>query len=406
MQNQRRATLVRDRTLVSQQVVDAPLRRVIFKIHVWVGLAAGLLIVLLGISGSALVFRADIERWLVSDWLTVPIQSARYNLDDAVSRALRDHPERELSKVLVPAAADESIEVVLQLRNPPTLKAADLISIYVDPYKLEILGERRRASGVIWCLQDFHYALFAGELGLKINGVAALALLILALSGPVLWWPGPGRWRYALHITRGPRAARWRNLHGLIGIVSWVAIALITLTALYFAFRGTATAALTLASGAATVVPPAVLQDAATDPSRSAPLALAPLTTLVRAAREAEPTARFDELRPARTPQRPASLSFRLPGDTVPGRHRMFLDPTTGAVLRVDRFNSLDAGGQLFANMAPWHFGRFGGRLSQWLWFVVGLVPAMLLGSGLWLWIRKRRNRIVNTPTPSSAAHQ
>ena len=121
MQNQRRATLARDRTLVSQQVVDAPLRRVIFKIHVWVGLAAGLLIVLLGISGSALVFRADIERWLVSDWLTVPIQSARYNLDDAVSRALRDHPERELSKVLVPAAADESIEVVLQLRNPPTL---------------------------------------------------------------------------------------------------------------------------------------------------------------------------------------------------------------------------------------------------------------------------------------------
>lgn len=395
MQSQRRATRARDKAAVSQQVTGAPIRRVIFRIHVWVGLSAGLLIVLLGISGSALVFRADIERWLVSDWLTVPIQSARYSLDDAVTRALRDHPERELSKVLVPAAANESIEVVLQLRNPPTLKAADLISIYVDPYKLEILGERRRASGVMWWLQDFHYALFAGELGLKVNGVAALALLILALSGPVLWWPSAGRWRSALQINRGPLATRWRNLHGLIGVVSWVAIALITLTALYFAFRGAATAALTLASGAATVVPPAVTQGAATDANRSAALTtLAPLTALVRAAREAEPTARFDELRPARTPQRPASLSFRLPGDTVFGRHRMFLDPATAAVLRVDRFESLDAGGRLFANMAPWHFGSFGGRLSQWLWFVLGFVPAMLLGSGVWLWIRKRRNRI------------
>jgi LPXTG-motif cell wall-anchored protein len=85
----------------------------------------------------------------------------------------------------------------------------------------------------------------------------------------------------------------------------------------------------------------------------------------------------------------------------------MFLDPTTGIVLRVDRFESLDAGGRLFANMAPWHFGSFGGRLTQWLWFVVGFVPAMLLGSGFWLWLRKRRSGPVNSPaTPSHDARQ
>jgi uncharacterized iron-regulated membrane protein len=383
------------------------MRRFVFQAHLWTGLLAGLLIALLGLSGSALVFRADIERWQVSDWLTVPPQGERHSLDEAVARALREYPERELSKVLVPEAAHESIEVVLQLRNPPTLKAADLISVYVDPYRLQILGERRRAAGGMWWLQDFHYALFAGEPGLKINGIAALALLVLALSGPVLWWPGSGRWRHALKVRRRPAAARWRDLHSVGGIVSWLAIVLITLTALYFAFRGTATAALTLASGAATVAPPAILQDTATGPGRDAPPAFAPLSTLVRAAREAEPTARFDELRPARTLQRPASLSFRLPGDTVPGRHRMFLDPTTGIVLRVDRFESLDAGGRLFANMAPWHFGSFGGRLTQWLWFVVGFVPAMLLGSGFWLWLRKRRSGPVNSPaTPSHDARQ
>ena len=373
------------------------MRRVILKIHLWVGLVAGLHIVLLGLSGSALVFRADIERWQVSDWLTVQLQDKRFSLDEAVAHALREYPERELSKVVVPATAHESIEVVLQLRNPPTLKAADLISIYVDPYSLRILGERRRAAGIMWYLQDFHYALLAGELGLKINGIAALALLALALSGPVLWWPGLDRWRSALHIRRQPAAARWRDIHGVSGIISWLAIMLITLTALYFAFRGTATAALTLASGAASVAPPAVLHRPATESSRDAPPAFAPLSALLQNARQAEPTARFDELRPARTLRRPASISFRLPGDTVPGRHRMFLDPTTGTVLRVDRFESLDAGGRLFASMAPWHFGSFGGRLTQWLWFVIGLVPTMLLGSGFWLWLRKRRGSPVNS---------
>ncbi|MEY3975769.1 MAG: hypothetical protein RLZZ33_824 [Pseudomonadota bacterium] len=382
------------------------MRRFVFKIHVWVGLVAGLHIVLLGLSGSALVFRADIERWQVSNWLTVQLRDERFSLDEAVAHALREYPARELSKVLVPATAHESIEVVLQLRNPPTLKAADLISVYVDPYSLRILGERRRAAGIMWYLQDFHYALLAGELGLKINGIAALALLALALSGPVLWWPGSGRWRSALNIRRQPAAARWRDIHGASGIISWLAIMLITLTGLYFAFRGTATAVLTLASGAASVTPPAVLYHPATESSRDAPLTFAPLSVMLQNAREAEPTARFDELRPARTLQRPASLSFRLPGDNVPGRHRMFLDPTTGTVLRVDRFDSLDAGGRLFASMVPWHFGSFGGRLTQWLWFLVGLIPAMLLGSGLWLWLRKRHSGLVNSPaTPSPDAH-
>lgn len=378
------------------------MRRLIFKLHLWVGLVAGLHLVLLGLSGSALVFRADIERWQVSNWLSVQLRDERFSLDEVVAHALREYPERELSKVLVPATAHESIEVVLQLRNPPSLKAADLISVYVDPYSLRILGERRRAAGLMWYLQDFHYALFAGERGLKINGIAALSLLALALTGPVLWWPGPGRWHSALNIRRRPAAARWRDIHSVSGIISWLAIMLITLTALYFAFRGTATAALSLASGAATVPPPAVLQHPATESGRDAPPAFASLSALVQKAREAEPTARFDELRPARTLQRPASLSFRLPGDTVPGRHRMFLDPTTGTVLRVDRFESLDAGGRLFANMVPWHFGSFGGRLTQWLWFIVGLVPALLLGSGLWLWLRKRRSGPANSPATNA----
>ncbi len=384
------------------------MRRAFFQVHLWVGLVAGLLIALLGVSGSALVYRADIERWQVADWLTVPVVGERRSLDEAVARALREHPTRELSKLIVPADASRSIEIVLQIRKPPTLKAADLISVFVDPYTLEVLGQRRRAEGVMWALQDFHYALFAGEPGLKVNGVAAIALLILALSGPVLWWPGRGRWGHALKVRRGPPAATWRDIHAVAGVVSWLAITLITLTALYFTFRGTATAALTLATGAATVPQPTVSQPAArasASTSASAPasapttgmtetLAYATLDAVVNAARAAEPTAEFDELRPARSVQRPASLSFRLPGDTVFGRHRMFLDPTTAAVLRIDRHQSLDAGGRLFANMVPWHFGTFGGRLTQALWFVVGLVPALLLGSGLWLWLRKRQRKL------------
>jgi len=325
-----------------------------FQEHLWSALVAGALIALLGLSGSALVFRGDLDRWSVSQWSSVAPRGAVHSLDEAVARALREHPRRELARLVVPPSAT-------------------------------VLG---------W-IQDFHFALFAGEPGLKVNGVAALALLLLALSGPVLWWPARGRWSHAFKIRRGPAAATWRDLHAVVGVVSWAAILLITLTAIYFAFRGTATAVVTLASGAATVAPPKIER-----PAAASQPAFASLDALVAAARRAEPTAHLDELRPARTPERPASLSFRLPGDSVVGRHRLFLDPVSATVLRLDRHDSLDFGGRVFANMAPWHFGSFGGRVTQWLWFVVGLVPALLLGSGLWLWWRKRRRRAVARAKP------
>jgi uncharacterized iron-regulated membrane protein len=381
------------------------MQRALFQVHLWVGLAAGLLVALLGVSGSALVFRGDLERWSTSDWSTVPVRGERHSLDETVGVALRRLPGRELARLVVPPEAASSVEVVLQLPKPRNLAAADLVSVFVDPYTLEVLGARRKADTLLGQLQDFHYALFAGEPGLKVNGVAALALLLLALSGPVLWWPARGRWKQAFTVRRGPPAATWRDLHALAGVVSWGALMLITLTALYFAFRGTATAVVTLASGAATVSPPRISRpamppagpDGGADPAAVATAAAAPafasLDALVAAARRAEPDARLDELRPARTPERPASLSFRLPGDSVLGRHRLFLDPLSAEVLRIDRHESLDFGGRVFANMAPWHFGSFGGRITQWLWFVAGLVPALLLGSGGWLWLRKRRRR-------------
>jgi uncharacterized iron-regulated membrane protein len=45
------------------------MRRFLRQIHLWVGLVAGLVIVALGLSGSALVFRAELERFAARDWL-------------------------------------------------------------------------------------------------------------------------------------------------------------------------------------------------------------------------------------------------------------------------------------------------------------------------------------------------
>jgi uncharacterized iron-regulated membrane protein len=233
-------------------------------------------------------------------------------------------------------------------------------------------------------LQDLHYALFAGEPGLKVNGIAAFALLGLSLSGPLLWWPGWRRRRDALRIRRRPLTAQWRDLHALSGVLACIALALISVTALYYAYRSSATTLLTLVSNPERATPPKVPVPADGEQPAS-------LQRLLEAAQFAVPEARWDELRASRGGTSPASATFRMPGDRVVGRHRLYIDPYRATILRIDRYDELHAGARLPANMGPWHFGTFGGRVTQWLWFAFGLLPAFLFGSGYWLWRRRAR---------------
>lgn len=359
------------------------MKKLLLTLHTWAGLTVGLLVAMVGVSGSALVFRADIEQWQERHWNQLVPTARPLPLEQVIAIAAARMPEREVVRVVLQQQPREAIEVLLQTRGARNLEEADLIGIFVDPYRGEILGERARARGWVWWLQDFHYTLFGGERGLRVNGVVAAALLGLAITGPILWWPGWRNRRLAWRIRARPAAARWRDLHAISGVVACVALLLIGLTAIYYAYRSTAIATIALLAGTSGL--PAPVAPPPADGAKPAPA-----SRLVEAALTAAPRARLDELRPSRRTGMPAVVSFREPGDFVFGRHRMYLDPTTAAILRIDRHHSLPLGARIVGNMAPWHFGSFGGRLTQWLWFAIGLLPAGLFATGWWLWWRKR----------------
>jgi uncharacterized iron-regulated membrane protein len=70
-------------------------------------------------------------------------------------------------------------------------------------------------------LLDLHDNLLAGETGRKVNGFGALAVLAVAATGLVIWWPGIKTWRRSLTLHRGVGWKRqtW-HLHSVIGFWS------------------------------------------------------------------------------------------------------------------------------------------------------------------------------------------
>lgn len=86
-------------------------------------------------------------------------------------------------------------------------------------------------------LIDIHTDFLAGTTGRILNGIGALAVLLMAFTGLVLWWPGIARWRRSLVLRRGVGWKRFNwDLHSAIGFWSFSAIVVFALSGVYLCF--------------------------------------------------------------------------------------------------------------------------------------------------------------------------
>lgn len=74
------------------------MRRIFLAVHKWTGLVAGITAVVLGLSGTALVYRAEIERWQARDWLEVAPAGERLPLDQLAAAANAAWPAKRLTR--------------------------------------------------------------------------------------------------------------------------------------------------------------------------------------------------------------------------------------------------------------------------------------------------------------------
>jgi uncharacterized iron-regulated membrane protein len=86
---------------------------------------------------------------------------------------------------------------------------------------------------------DLHANLLAGDMGRAINGIGAICLTVVCLTGGVVWWPGLRNWRRALTVSWRSHLARlnW-DAHSALGF--WFAgfVLMWGISGIYFAYPG------------------------------------------------------------------------------------------------------------------------------------------------------------------------
>jgi uncharacterized iron-regulated membrane protein len=205
------------------------LRKAAFQVHLWIGLALGLYIVMLSITGSALVFRREMDASFRTP-LPEFQESARVMTTEEISAR---------AKQLYPGYTITFVSKGVRRRNP-TIEVAmtrgtDAVERLFNPYTGEDLGDAFpwKSRALLWVVNLHDDLLFDRE-GRWWNGFLSGVVAVLCLTGAIVWWPGVMRWRRGMAVKW---SLGWRrinfDIHSAIGFWTFALMMIWAISGIY-----------------------------------------------------------------------------------------------------------------------------------------------------------------------------
>jgi uncharacterized iron-regulated membrane protein len=206
-------------------------RRAIFQVHLWSGIGLGLYIFFISVTGSVLVYRNELYVAATPAPIVSTASSPRLSDSQLAEAAIASYPGYRVTKIFRPSNPDQAVDIWLELGTETRTRL-------FDPRTGADVGSS--AEPGIWLVStliELHDDLLAGPTGRKVNGFGALAVLLVAVTGLVLWWPGIKRWRRSLTLRRGVGWKRsiW-DLHSAIGFWSFGFVLVFAASGIYLCF--------------------------------------------------------------------------------------------------------------------------------------------------------------------------
>jgi len=269
-------------------------KRVMAWLHLWLGLASGIIVVIVSLTGCIYVFENEIKDF-IEEWRFVKPQGKAFLLpsqlvtiadkkmkdkhaasvtfgekDEAAivgyfvekkeesSKSGRERGERKRDDKRKNFAKNESVKAKSDLKAQPNEKGKEkgkkgkggrrsgtFISVYMNPYTGEILNVKTFSRGESpdffrWILNGHRALWLPYDIGRPIVGVAVLIFVFLLISGIVLWWPT----KWIKSIIDKSFKIKWDasfkrvnyDLHNVFGFYSCIFLFFISVTGLVWSF--------------------------------------------------------------------------------------------------------------------------------------------------------------------------
>lgn len=363
------------------------LKKTIRQIHLWLGLASGLVVFVVSLTGTLFVFADDIIDFANNEVLHVkliPENKPRLSTEALIKSFRQTHPER---KPFYFVAYKDPLRTFKILSGD---KDEIYKTSYLDPYSGKVL----KTSAVhyfFFTMAHIHSELMLDDIGKNIVGIFSVIFLIQLLGGLWLWWPK--KWTKAAKNTafKLKLGARWRrvnyDLHNVLGFYSLIPALLIVATGLVVAYKPVEGFANKLFGGNAK----GRMVMKKSFPTYNPDLKAVPIDTIIQRFYQADSTVKA--LRMSIPPKDSVAHYLSIAGSEIGIKtaHGTFalIDKYTGKKVPmpedVHRYFEIDN-----MNMSL-HTGYWAGWPSKIITFIVGLICTSLPVTGLVIWWGRRK---------------
>ncbi|MCQ8130546.1 PepSY-associated TM helix domain-containing protein [Methylomonas rivi] len=372
-------------------------RKLWLQVHLWLGLILGFLLSIYGITGSILVFHAELNEWLHPDLLTVerPMEGQYRPLADifAAGKAAMQ-PQAKHHFATYPRNANAAVKLNFVL---PVADGEESWLVGVNPYTAKATGKLLAKRSHDWLPATFinlifelHYdLLMPPEIGDLVVGVSATLLIISTLTGLIVWWPLTGNWRQALFFKAGSGPVRLNyDLHKISGFYTALVMLPVLFSGIYMVLPHNVVPVLELFS-------PVTYRYwfQSTPPAQNAQAI--GMDQAVAIAMEQYPQGRPHWIYGAPNPTQTYTVcqdGIDAPGSLLQRRCTV-IDRYSGKILDLDDPSLPTAtAGEIFTHWQwPLHSGQAFGMTGRILVFITGLACPVLFVTGVIRWLQKRR---------------
>ncbi|MFW6289483.1 MAG: PepSY-associated TM helix domain-containing protein [Mariniphaga sp.] len=361
------------------------------KLHLILGLASGIIIFLVSITGAIYVFNEEIKS------ITEPFRKVEAENREPIppSRAFEIgksvNPDKHMHG-LVYGARNEAIEVIFYEEEPEFYASA-----FLNPYSGEVLKYRHNYETFFGLIFKGHVALWLPtEIGTPIIKAAVIIFLILIISGLILWWPRKGQSTKSFSFTsKAPSSVVRLELHKVVGFyVLWFALILI-FTGMVWLFEDVEKGVYKALGGEKEIVfsyPESdITQKQATTAGGS------PVDAVWAKIRDENPEIEFLEIHAVESPESPVFVEINRDPSTYWKMDFLFFDQYTLEEIQPEhaygKFDEAGLAEKVRRLNYDIHTGAVWGLPGKILAFIVSIFCASLPVTGFILWWKRQQQK-------------
>jgi uncharacterized iron-regulated membrane protein len=368
-------------------VISKKFKNAILQIHLWLGLATGLVVFVVSITGCIYVFEEEIRDFTQRDKLYVPVQQKPFAGLKAIIRSYHKASNNaKVTSIRINNARPDATVMVSGSKKS---------EYYFNPYTAELVEKSK--TDWLHVDEDLHRTLLLGEPGKMIMNWSVLIFVIMLISGWILWFPKQMRLlRQSLTIKWNASFKRVNyDLHNVLGFYSSFILIIIAVSGLYFAFENVKKGA-TFLTGSKLTKPVMVHAAAKPLPADSLPMRY---EQIYSAAMREYPGAKKTALSIRKTGE--LRLRIIYPSAWSRKQNVFYFDPATLQMSKYKLYKDFKLADKLESSNYDLHTGQMFGLFGKVLACIASLISASLPVTGLIIWLKKKKKTKKKQAAPS-----